>query len=313
MSVFISGCSHEESVHRMSTEDIIVPNVDAPLPVMYVSNMQSEKMFCYIIANDMRQIDNSSSDYGDAMTGANLTAFLQPGKNDLQVAVVPGGAYDGERIHRDNGKCTVSVSGAFENGVKAELTSITVTAEDGKATAKTSKSYHAKHQSPLPDFDGVVEGYATTFTRNLYIKTIPTWAWTQAKPFTETPENMKKLRNAYKDLYRMMEARDFKGLEAAWSLSNREKSIAEGHQLTPNEVFKQVGFESGFKMADDAYVMPPRAWEDYKLKLYAGGRLVRLEDKGEASPLRIGSNKINRQRSLTPYFSFINGRLVVSR
>ncbi|TVO31538.1 glycosyl hydrolase family 26 [Vibrio algivorus] len=261
----------------------------------------------------MEQIDNLSTDYGDAMTGANLTAFLQKGNNKLQMLVAPADMYDGGRVHRDNGKCTISVSGAFENGIKEELTSITATVEDKKPTAKTSKRYDVKHQSPLPDFDGVAKGYGVRFYRDFYVKTIPTWAWTQAEPFTDTPENMKKLRNAYKDLYRMMEAKDFKGLEAAWSLSSREKSIAEGHQLTPHEVFQQVGFKGGYEMADDAEVMEPRAWEDYKLKLYAGGRLVRLEDKGEASPLRIGSDKINRQRSFTPYFSFIGERLVISR
>ncbi|MCG9785509.1 hypothetical protein L1D52_24760 [Vibrio brasiliensis] len=43
------------------------------------------------------------------------------------------------------------------------------------------------------------------------------------------------------------------------------------------------------------------------------GRLVRLKDKRDHSPLRIGSDKQKVGTTFTPYFSLIDGRVVVSR
>ncbi|EGR3971421.1 glycosyl hydrolase family 26, partial [Vibrio cholerae] len=74
-----------------------------------------------------------------------------------------------------------------------------------------------------------------------------------------------------------------------------------------------VGFESTFKRYSDGKVEPRREWHEYKLKSYMGGRLVQLEDKRGHSPLRIGSDEQNLIFSVLPYFSMIDGRVVVSR
>ena len=312
-STLLSGCNFNSAASRMSTEDLAVQGENEPLKVLYAGNLQSEKMFCFMIVNDMQQVDNLSTNHGDAMTGANLTAFLEPGNNELQAFVAPADMYEGGRVHRDNGTCTISAWGASPEGQKTELTSINVTVEEKTPTAKYSKLYDSKHRSPLSDPDGTFEGYGAGFKRNLYVHTIPVWRWTQAPKFEPTKENMQQLQAAYMDLLSLLREKDFAGLEAAWSLSSREKSIAEGHQMSPHSIFKQIGFEDDFQIEDDASIREPRAWDEYTLRYYAGGRLVRLEDRREASPLRIGSKKANRQISYTPYFAFIQGRLVVAR
>ena len=43
------------------------------------------------------------------------------------------------------------------------------------------------------------------------------------------------------------------------------------------------------------------------------GKLVRLEDERESSPLRIWSVKNDVEFTVTPYFSLLDNRIVVSR
>jgi len=127
------------------------------------------------------------------------------------------------------------------------------------------------------------------------------------------PEHMKKLYRAYTNLMQLMEKRDFEGLKMAWSLSNREKAKAEAYYSTPDEFFNALGIESTFKENEDAQVAPRREWNEYSLKSYMGGKLVRLEDIRESSPLRIWSKQKDLEFTVTPYFSLINGRIVISR
>ncbi|HFC9432867.1 TPA: glycosyl hydrolase family 26, partial [Vibrio cholerae] len=90
-------------------------------------------------------------------------------------------------------------------------------------------------------------------------------------------------------------------------------AMAEAYYSTPDEFFDVIRFKSSFEEATDAEVEPRREWHEYKLKSYMGGRLVRLEDTRGHSPLRIGSTKNNFIYTVKPYFSMIDGRVVVSR
>ncbi|EPS5409598.1 glycosyl hydrolase family 26, partial [Vibrio cholerae] len=111
----------------------------------------------------------------------------------------------------------------------------------------------------------------------------------------------------------LMEKRDFEGLKMAYSLSMREHAKADGYFSKPEVFYDMVGFEEKFNQWEDAEVEPRRDWSEYSLKSYMGGRLVRLEDTRSHSPLRIGSNKSNKIVSILPYFSMIDGRIVISR
>ncbi|MGY2573345.1 glycosyl hydrolase family 26 [Vibrio sp. C8] len=262
----------------------------------------------------MEQLDNLSTRSGTFSSGFNATAFLQPGQNSLDIWSFPIGSYEQDYNYNGNDQCQVTLYGAFENGVKKEISSLTLTIEDGKPTVKTSKTYPDNHQTLLENVEGVTDGHLTEFRRPIYIKTIPKWRWIDATPFNENnPEHMKKLYRAYTNLMRLMEKRDFEGLKMAWSLSNREKAKAEAYNSTPDEFFDALGFESTFKENDDAQVAPRREWNEYSLKSYMDGKLVRLEDMRESSPLRIWSEQKDLEFTVTPYFSLIDGRIVVSR
>nr|WP_254318907.1 glycosyl hydrolase [Vibrio cholerae] len=317
--LLLSGCTgnDEERMNireQVSTASITIDNEGEKPPVLYTANINSKTIFCGGQINGMEQLDNLGSDSGTFSSGFNATAFLQPGENELNLWTVPVGAYNGDFTYHENDRCELTIFGAFPDGNKQELSNLTATIIDGKPNVKTSTIYPDNHKTPLANVDGVTPYRRTIFTRPIYVKTIPRWRWVDATPIREdNPEQMKQLYRAYTNLLTLMEKRDFEGLKMAWSLSNREKAMAEAYYSTPDEFFDAVGFESTFERYGDGEVRPRREWHEYKLKSYMGGRLVRLEDTRGHSPLRIGSTKNDLVYSPTPYFSMIDGRVVVSR
>ncbi len=317
--LLLSGCTgnDEERMNireQVSTVSITIDNEGEKPPVLYTANINSNTIFCGGMINGMEQLDNLGSDSGTFSSGFNATAFLQPGENELNLWTVPVGAYNGDFTYHENDRCELTIFGAFPDGNKQELSNLTATIIDGKPNVKTSTIYPDNHKTPLANVDGVTSHRLTDFTRPIYIKTIPRWRWVDATPIREdNPEQMKQLYRAYTNLLTLMEKRDFEGLKMAWSLSNREKAMAEAYYSTPDEFFDVIRFKSSFEEATDAEVEPRREWHEYKLKSYMGGRLVRLEDTRGHSPLRIGSTKNNFIYTVKPYFSMIDGRIVISR
>lgn len=297
----------------LSTTDIIVPNEGTPPPFIYTVNLNSKKMFGGAFINDMEQLDNLSTDEGDVMTGFNATAFLEPGINRMGLLVASADVYEQKKEHRPEGQFDVVLSAVTRDDHKTELTSLNISVEDGKPTAKASNVYPSKHQTELTDFNGVTEGYATTFNRQFFIKTIPEWNWVRATLFIENGENMKKLYRAYSEIHRMIENKEFSKLESAWSLSSREKAMAEGYSSSADEFYRAVGIESSFENHPDIYLEPIGEWSDYTLVSFANGRLVRLVDSRDSSPLRLVSPKEDLLITFLPYFSIIDGRVVISR
>ncbi|CAG9297768.1 glycosyl hydrolase family 26 [Celerinatantimonas diazotrophica] len=307
--ILLVGC--QSSAVDVSTTDIVIPTEKPTF--IYLVHMNSHHMVCGNMINQMPQLDNTTSLTGDIITGFNVTAFLQPGENtlDAQVASINGYNENGGdgSVQRADGECKLVFTANPQHGQPIELSSLNITVDDGKVTAKTSKEYPPKYRTDLSKITTHQRGWVTFFYRPIYIKTIPQWAWTQAKPFKPTRENMKKLHRAYQALIEMMKQHDIQGLKDAYSLSSREKSLAEAGQSSPDEFFDVIGYQDAFNNHEK--VLEHRDWSIYKLKSYAGGRLVRLEDNYGNSPLRTLLNKTIT--NFTPYFSIINGRVVISR
>ena len=314
----LSGCSGDNPQmsirEQVSTVNIPVDNEGQKPPVLYTANISARTVFCGGMINDFSQLNNLSTTSGTFTAGFNASAFLQPGENTLDLWVAPIGVYEKDNTYRENDRCELSLFGAFPDGTKEELSSLSATIIDGKPTVATSKLYPDKHQTPLINVGGTTPHLRTNFTRPIYIKTIPRWRWVDATPIREdNPEHMKQLYRAYSNLISLMEKRDFEGLKMAWSLSNREKAMAEAYYSSPDEFFDVVGFESTFERYTDGAVRPRKEWHEYTFKSFMGGRLVRLEDNRSSSPLMIGSTKEDYLFTVTPYFSMIDGRIVVSR
>ncbi|MFM2477849.1 glycosyl hydrolase family 26 [Celerinatantimonas sp. MCCC 1A17872] len=311
--ILLVGC--QSSVVDLSTTDIAIPTEKPTF--IYLINMNSHHMVCGNMINQMPQLDNTSSVTGDIMTGFNVTAFLQPGENTLDARVASINAFkenDGDgSVQRADGECKLVFTANPQHGQPIELSSLNITVDDGKATAKTSKEYPPKYRTDVAKIMFHQKGWTSYISRPIYIKTIPQWAWTKAEPFKPTRENMKKLHRAYQALIDMMKRHDIQGLKDAYSLSSREKSLAEAGQSSPDEFFDATEIEAAFS-AKGVQVVDHQSWGNYELKTYANGRLVQLVDKNDNSPLVMTTDDSSLPfLSLLPYFSIINGRVVISR
>ena len=299
---------------QVSTVDISIENEGPKPEVIYTTNIRAQTVYCFGLFNKMQMLDNLKTSSGTFSSGFNPTAYLQPGENSLDLYTAPIGLYERDYTYHDDDQCEMTLYGAFPNGEKEEMSSLHITIEEGKPTAKASKTYPANHQTPLNDVEGEVEGRATKFARPVNIKTIPRWRWVDATPIREdNPEQMKQLYRAYSNLIELMEKRDFEGLKMAYSLSMREHAKADGYFANPEDFYGAGDVESKFSKWEDAAVRDRKDWSEYALESYMGGRLVRLMDNRSHSPLRIGSTKNDLIYSITPYFSMIDGRVVVSR
>ena len=299
---------------QVSTVNISVENEGQKLAVRYNADYNIQTIFCATIINGSMIFNNWFNDRISESGYNNATAFLQPGKNEIGLTTVAFGAYDGDFTYRENDRCELTLFGDYPNGTQQELSNLIVTIINDKPSIATSRIYPDKHKTPLINVRGTTSLVQTIFTRSVHIETIPRWRWVDATPIREdNPEHMKQLYRTYSNLISLMEKRDFDGLKMAWSLSNREKAIAGNYYSSPDDYFDAVGFESTFEEASDAAVRPRREWHEYKLKSFMGGRLVRLEDSRDHSPLRIGSDKKELIFTVKPYFSMIDGRIVVSR
>ncbi|MFM2477851.1 glycosyl hydrolase family 26 [Celerinatantimonas sp. MCCC 1A17872] len=309
--ILLIGC--QSSAVNVSTSDIAIPTEKPTF--IYLVHMNSHHMICGNMINQMPQLDNTTSVTGDIIAGFNVTAFLQLGENSLGswVASINGYSSNGGdgSIQRNDGDCQMILTANTEQGNKVELTSLHITVDAGKATAEMSKTYPAKHRTDISQLKVSHEGWESEYHRPFYIKTIPQWAWTKAEPFKPTRENMKKLHRAYQALIEMMKRKDYQGLKDAYSLSSREKSLAEAGQSSPDEFFDAIGFKDDLT-EKGAVVESPKDWSNYEVKSYLDGKLVQLEDEDGYSPLRV-KNSEGVVTTYKPYFSIINGRVVISR
>ncbi|CAG9297766.1 glycosyl hydrolase family 26 [Celerinatantimonas diazotrophica] len=308
--ILLAGC--QSSAVDVSTTDIAIPTEKPTF--LYLVHMNSHHMVCGNMINQMPQLDNTTSVTGDIITGFNVTAFLQPGENTLDARVASINGYtenggDGS-VQRADGECKLVFTANPQHGQPIELSSLNITVDDGKATVKTSKKYPPKYRTDASKITFHQKGWTSYISRPIYIKTIPQWAWTQAKSFKPTRENMKKLHRAYQALIEMMKRHDIQGLKDAYSLSSREKSLAEAGQSSPEEFFDVIGYQAHLDVKK-VQVLDHVDWSHYKLASYADGKLVQLKDDYDDSPLRTQVGDIIT--SYTPYFSIINGRVVISR
>src|SRR5699024_3047016 len=66
--------------------------------------------------------------------------------------------------------------------------------------------------------------------RDFIIEGLPEWAWTKAEKFKPTAENMKKLYQAYQEIWDLINKKDSNGLKAKTKIAFSEYDKAEGYK-----------------------------------------------------------------------------------
>ncbi|WP_127960391.1 hypothetical protein [Serratia microhaemolytica] len=236
----------------------------------------------------------------------NITPYLQNGKNNLAIETVGLAALEGDESYPADAKCELRLTAATPQDER-EITKLVATANDKlRPTGVHSPDYRG-HKGQLPVHEGEDEETVLyRIKRDITINGIPEWAWTKAEPFQPTPENMAKLQQAYLTLQRLMLNHDAAGIQQMAHLSFSEKEAAEG--LKAGSWFDSLLGESLPHMIS----AEPIHWEEYKLISTNNDRLVKLESRGN-SPLGFLNKEGKYIFGYAPYFSLINGKIVLTR
>jgi hypothetical protein len=272
----------------------------------YLGGVEANNIICFATVNGMEATNNTSSKRGSFMTGFNATAFLEKGENEISLAAVSNKIY--EKIYEidDDSFCRLSLT-ANTPEEKYEMTSLWAGPDEKmRITGQKSKDYPAKHQTGSVTESQVKGSALYEMKRSIHIEHIPEWAWVKATPFENTPENYNELQAAYLEILELLKEKDIKGLQAKTELAMREWAQAE--EETPETFFNSLPFHYRFAQG---YKAVDADWGNYRFKSYVGGRLVQLEKKGGKSPLTL--EKGDKYSSYNPFFSLINGRLVITR
>ncbi|WP_127960389.1 hypothetical protein [Serratia microhaemolytica] len=274
-------------------------------PVKYLLSFTNYNSVCLAYINGVRAFDNFDKK-GPLTAGSNVTPYLQNGKNNLSILVGGLDIFDDDETYPADAKCELRITAATPQD-EQEITKLVATSNDKlRPTGITSPDYHGQ-QGQLPIREGQEEEIILyRITRDITINGIPEWAWTKAEPFQPTPENMAKLQQAYLTLQRLMLNHDAAGIQQMAHLSFSEKEAAEG--LPAGSWYESLLGDEVPNMASAKSIN----WQDYKLINASNGRLVKLDSHGN-SPLRFYDKNGKFVFGYAPYFSLINGKIVLTR
>ncbi|PSH11094.1 hypothetical protein B7R74_22130 [Yersinia pseudotuberculosis] len=261
---------------------------------------------CMTYANDVETFYNYYNK-GPLTSGVNITPFLVNGKNSLSVEVAGLGALEGDETYPADAKCELTITAATSKG-ETEVAKIIATADEkDQPTGLTSPDYLGK-KGGFPVIEAPVKGSITyKITRDFTVQGLPDWVWSKAVPFEPTIENMAKLRQAYTELAQLILNKDKVGIQRITQISFSEQEAAEG--VKPGSWYDSLDFD---KFLPQVFSVDPIKWESFDLVSVNDGRLVKLEHKGNP-PTGFLDKEGKYVFSYAPYFSLINGKIVLTR
>lgn len=275
-------------------------------PVKYVVGFKSYNTNCIIYVNGAKAISNGG-DQGPIMAGVTMSAFLENGANTVAFEMASFSDTDGNNKYNPDATCELTVSKRILHEKSEERVILFKlygsVDEDLKPTGKTSPDYEENQV-----IEGPVKG--TEFYRvskTFEISGLPEWKWVKATPFEATEENMEKLRQAYREVWNAINAGNEQKFQELSHISFSESAAAAFY---PGSWYQSLDFDKDFKKSVGAM---PINWDDYKLVILNKGRLVKLENDKERSPLGFKNSEGKLISTYNPYFSLIDGSMIITR
>lgn len=275
-------------------------------PVIYVVGFNSYNSNCVIFVNDAKAISNDG-DQGPIMAGLTVSAFLENGMNTVAFEMAPFPDAIGNNNYSPDATCELTFSKRIVHETSEERIALFELFgsidEDIKPTGRYSPNYEENQV-----VEGPVKG--TEFYRvskTFEITGLPEWTWTKATPFEPTEENIEKLRQAYVEVWQAINAKNEQKFKELSYISFSEKEKASFY---PGSWHDSLGLDKYFQKISGAM---PINWDDYKLVILNKGRLVKLENSDGYSPLGFRDQQGKFITSYNPYFSMINGRMIITR
>ncbi|MGV8004241.1 hypothetical protein QPK14_19800 [Photorhabdus temperata subsp. temperata] len=283
--------------------------------VKYITYLETNNVLCRLKVNGIYTLSNFGSIRGTISTGYNVAVILQNGKNVISLDMGPLSARDDKYVYKEkNAECKVRLVRVtpYESD---EVTNIITSVADKNGTLEPDSTQSVNFNIDTTQSSRITtKEYPDEFyyhtERTVTLNDLPVWAWTTATPLPETATSTELVKKAYEDIWQIMKNKDLVALQSAAKLMLYEH--AQANDSTEQNYFDSYGFKQDF---DNGYQAVPINWSKYKLVRYMDGRLFRFEvDKSNNSPLLM-EDKNNSENGFTfsPYFSLINGKVVISR
>lgn len=277
---------------------------------IYLFSFKSIKSSCILRVNDLPALDTHGAKQGTISAGFNFSAFLENGSNRVELLMGPLNLKDSDTLYSDS-SCEVVISkDSIDKSVQIAKLKLIVD-QDNKITGKNPEVNNSGSSNPR-----ILEG--VTKNKNDYgmykleaeikANNLQRWSWVNASPVTE--KDIPKIKVAYEQIWSAMNNHDIKSLKSITQVSNEEMAAAEG--TSPEMIFASTSLPQ--HAADSELTAVPIDWSKYKLISYRGGRLFRLGvGYFQNSPLRLADSNGKILYAYKPYFSIINGKVVLVR
>ncbi|WP_239002595.1 hypothetical protein [Photorhabdus khanii] len=282
--------------------------------VKYITYLETNQAFCVLTVNGIYTLSNLGSISGTISTGYNVAVILQNGKNVISLDMGPLSARDDKYIYKEkDAECKVRLVRATPYD-SDEITNIVTKVADKDGILKPNSMQSVNFNIDTEQSSRITtKEYPDKFyyhtERTVTLNDLPVWAWTTATPLPETETSTELVKKAYEDIWKIMKNKDSGALQHAAKIMLYEH--AQANDSTEQSYFDSLDFGRNF---DDGYQAIPIDWRKYKLVRYLGGRLFRFEiEDSNNSPLLIRDKNGENGRTFSPYFSLINGKVVISR
>ncbi|WP_292009084.1 hypothetical protein [Chryseobacterium sp.] len=270
-------------------------------------SFNSEKSLCLAYVNGVRVFTNYY-DKGPLSAGYNISPYLEKGENEISIQTASITALQGNSSFDPDFKCSVKISKRTGLEKPVDLTNLIARVDDQlQPTGHLSSDYRGNSGQ------GSVQEYKKEGTilyeikRELNITDIPEWVWTKADHFEITEENKIKLQQAYKELLDLFDSKNIAGIKKKSEISFTEKEKANG--LIEGMWYNSLELDQ--KLEESIGTVIPD-WKDYELEVLREGRLVRFNNRG-FSPIRLKNKENKSFWGYNPWFSLIDGELVITR
>lgn len=291
--------------------------------------------YCSIKTNGIQGLNNRNSAYsgsGGGISSTNSLLFLENGENEISIDIGALAWFDDKRINNNvkpqfslNSSCKLDLT-RFLKEEKKILSSIDVkinnqgtpeaiTDTDGTITRKKTLAEEVEPGHIDPEyfdplyFPKKMELY--TFSKKIIIQGVPEWKWISTKPFSESEEEIQKLRMAYTEMAQIINSKDRNKLKEFDHVALQAWSTATGE--SEDDILESQ--YSKEKLEGGKAKIEKIKWNDYALRIMNKGRIIQYYNKSNPifSPLTYYTTDKDGDvhlASFAPMFSFINGKFV---
>lgn len=291
---------------------VITPSVaDTTKPITYFLSYQSYNTQCVFYVNGVQALQNYT-DKGPLYSGVTVTAYLENGLNTISSDMAALSESEELHTYSADAYCkfdiTRRVINDFTEPDSFDLFQLVASVDEHlqPIVQQLKQSYD---KELLPAVVGKLNGKEWyRVSQQFEVNDIPEWIWTKATPFEATEENMAKLRQAYLEVWQAMQDKNIPLFKELNKISFHENEIASNYP--DDEWYYSLDFDEDF---DESGGMKPINWNNYSAVAFNKDRLVKLVDSNGRSPLITLDKQGDPISAYNPYFSLIDGKMILTR